>query len=272
MRLLTLTPEAKLYAVAAVVLCSLSCGELASYSRMRFAPSREGVFLPFYVATMILVSAFAMLVLDLPGLAWPSWSIFFLSLPLGIAAGAVAWQSELVVKRHLLRKSLLVPRRQLGTRSHRSVRAVSSPTTYGSRASRREAWSEHPRPKELLSRPDSLAAPQAPSQRYYALALLLLAGVFEEVLFRGVLVDLSLDLQSTPLVVACLTVTVLVFALQHLRLGHGEVLAKLPLGMVTLLITLLTRSIVPAIVAHLFFNLRAWQVTSSSESRGATHW
>ena len=272
MKLLTLTPEAHAYAVAALVLCSLSCGELANHLRMRCPGLRQAAFFPVYVVTMAVVSGFAVLVLDLPSVVRLSWTVLALSLPLGVAAGAVAWWGGLAVKRHLLRRSLLRPRRARIARPRRSERTIGSPAEHLSRASSWPAWSERVTLQERRLRPNHLSENEGTAQRYRVLGWLLLAGVLEEVLFRGVLVELILDLESPVLIVLCLVATVVVFAMSHLRLGYGEGLAKLPLGSVTLLVALLTRSVVPALVAHVFFNLWAWRAAPAEDRRGAARW
>jgi membrane protease YdiL (CAAX protease family) len=93
-------------------------------------------------------------------------------------------------------------------------------------------------------------------------ALLVSAAALEEVLFRGVLVELSLSLRSPALTATCLLASLLAFALTHVALGWAEVFAKLPLGALALISVLLLPSVVPAILAHVLFNLHAWRATT----------
>jgi membrane protease YdiL (CAAX protease family) len=259
MDLLTLTPEVHAYAVAAIVLYSLSCGELANYLRLRCAVLKQVAFLPVYVATMAVVVGFSVLILDLPSVVRCSGVVLALSLPLGFVAGAIAWWSELAIKRHLLRRNLLKPRQ-------RRLRGSFF------RMGPRTGWPERAWLADVVLNPDYLAANRNTARPYSMLGLLLLVGCFEEVLFRGVLVELILDIPSLILVVLGLAASVVLFASSHLRVGYGEVLAKLPLGALTLLVTLVTRSVVPAIVAHAYFNFRAWQTVALEKSGEVSKW
>ena len=101
----------------------------------------------------------------------------------------------------------------------------------------------------------AVAAP--PTAAHTTLALLLAVAVLEEILYRGVLVDLSLEL---PLVAAalCIAATVVAFAAAHVYWGWIEMVAKLPLGLAALLASLPFRVVLGAIVAHVVFNTRAW--------------
>jgi hypothetical protein len=101
----------------------------------------------------------------------------------------------------------------------------------------------------------AVAAP--PTAAHAALALLLAVAVLEEVLYRGVLVDLSLELPVAA-AVACIAATVIAFAAAHVYWGWIEMLAKLPLGLAALLASLPFRVVLGAIAAHLVFNLRVW--------------
>ena len=87
--------------------------------------------------------------------------------------------------------------------------------------------------------------------------LLTAAAILEEVLFRGYLVTIASWLPSPTLVVIALSASVLCFALAHIYGGAIEALGKLPLGAVTLMLTLGSGLLWPAIVAHIYFNLMA---------------
>lgn len=90
------------------------------------------------------------------------------------------------------------------------------------------------------------------------LALLVAVAALEEVLFRGVLVDLCLALRRPAVVSICLAGTVAVFALSHVHWGWSEVLAKAGLGTLALLSVMSLETVAPAVVAHVVFNTSAW--------------
>jgi membrane protease YdiL (CAAX protease family) len=101
----------------------------------------------------------------------------------------------------------------------------------------------------------AVAAP--PTAAHATLALLLAVALLEEVLYRGVLVDLSLELPVAA-AAACIAATVIAFAAAHVYWGWIEMVAKLPLGLAALLASLPFRVVLGAIAAHVLFNTRAW--------------
>ncbi len=260
-KLLTLTPEAHLYAIATLAVCALCSNELAYYLRGRVKMLERLPFLYVYVAIMALVVGCSTQVLDLPamimGLSWIT--TLLLALPAGLVAGWIAWRLELTTKRQLRKYSV---RRQLRSRQNRAL--------YGGAGSRAPGgyWPQgslHFVRPELSSSQAALVQPNAKRgasrsiTRRQLLIWLLAAGILEEVLFRGVIVYLDLRLPSITLVIAGLSASVLVFALSHLRLGYGDALTKFLLGLLALLVVLLTGTIIAAMIAHAFFNLCAWQ-------------
>jgi hypothetical protein len=94
--------------------------------------------------------------------------------------------------------------------------------------------------------------------------LLTLVAALEEVLFRGCLVILAFRLPSAALVAAALALSVLAFAATHIHAGLAEALGKLPLGALTLALSLLSGTIWPPIVAHVYFNALATPAAAAS--------
>jgi membrane protease YdiL (CAAX protease family) len=102
------------------------------------------------------------------------------------------------------------------------------------------------------------------------LALLVIVAALEEVLFRGVLVDLCLALDQSWLTAACLAGTVIVFAASHVYWGWSQVFAKGLLGVFALISVLSLGTVVAAVVAHVLFNGHVWLVSRAEapDSRG----
>ncbi len=113
-------------------------------------------------------------------------------------------------------------------------------------------------PAIRLAPPPAVAAPSAAAGA--TLALLLAVAALEEILYRGVLVDLSLELPVAA-AAACIAATVVAFAAAHVYWGWIEMVAKLPLGLVALLASLPFRVVLGAIAAHVLFNTRSWLAT-----------
>lgn len=91
------------------------------------------------------------------------------------------------------------------------------------------------------------------------LLLLLASAGLEELAFRGFMLQLFL-LVRPPVAEAALVIAIIpIFALTHLWFGWTQVVAKLPLGTLTLGVALYSGSLMPAILTHLTFNLLIWR-------------
>jgi hypothetical protein len=108
-------------------------------------------------------------------------------------------------------------------------------------------------------RPD-LAGRHAPRSGVVLAHLVVCAGL-EELLFRGVIVSLAFTVPVAAGTVMVLTLSVAMFGAAHADLGLGQALAVLPLGLLALASVLVSGSVVPAVVAHVVMNVRAWWVT-----------
>lgn len=234
------TPDGHIFAVAAITVWSVSCGSLAHALRRRCFATRPHTFLPIYSAAMLGVASAAIAVLDLPRIEILTLPTLALAVPLGVGAGVAAVVTDAVL-RHASRG--------------RRGRAVVAHTPAPLHTSAARPTASFVRPDRLSGSVDALTGSLFP-------ALLVSAAALEEVLFRGVLVELSLSLRSPALTATCLLASLLAFALTHVALGWAEVFAKLPLGALALISVLLLPSVVPAILAHVLFNLHAWRATT----------
>ena len=90
-----------------------------------------------------------------------------------------------------------------------------------------------------------------------AIALSSAVAILEEILFRGYLVHLSQTASNSVIVWIAVLSTVLAFAISHAYAGMEQAIAKMPLGVLTLSAVLYTKTLLPAIVAHVLFNVRS---------------
>jgi membrane protease YdiL (CAAX protease family) len=227
MKLLTLTPDTHVYVVAVVVVYALACAPLAGHLVAILPVERRPRFLPIYVLTMSAVAAVALATLSLPSVTESSPRSLAFSTLLGLGAGVLAIRCDSAVRRLAQRKA-----RQ-----------------------RRRGPSVTPPPGPARAAPGTV---EVVDGSVATLGLLLTVALLEEVLFRGILVDLTLDLSSTALAVAGLAGTVAVFASAHVYWGLIELLAKLPLGVLALAAALPFRCVVGAVAAHVLFNAWSW--------------
>jgi membrane protease YdiL (CAAX protease family) len=229
------------YVTAAVTLLCLSCGTLAALGQQVGSIGRRVDFLTTYVITMALVAGFAVIVLGTPTLITPSGATLILAVPVGIIGALAAAKADGMVRSSWRRRS------RATTGSH--------------------GPSVRPRRVTGLDRPFFATGREvrSPSQGAALAVLLVLAGALEEVLYRGVLVDLVRNLESEAFVVLGLMAITGAFALSHIELGWEEVFAKVPLAIVTLVSVLALDHVLPAVLTHALFNARVWILRSEQE-------
>jgi Type II CAAX prenyl endopeptidase Rce1-like len=87
---------------------------------------------------------------------------------------------------------------------------------------------------------------------------LLVIGIGEEVLYRGVLGDIAWDQNSVFWRSALLAIAIIAFSLSHIWFGIREVIYKLPLSIVAFTVTIVTMSLLPAIIMHVTYNAVIW--------------
>jgi hypothetical protein len=223
------------YAIAALAIYSVASAPLTTYLQAWWPTARPPSFLPLYAGIMAVVGAAGLAVLELPTVTDGSAAALAASVPVGRAAGALAIWSDDMVRRLEQRRAR--QRRLRGDGPLGSARAAPlTPSAFALPAYGRRAPYDAP------------------------LALLVAIAVLEELLFRGIAVDLAAGTSSPVLAGAALAMSVVMFAFSHMYAGWIEVLAKLPLGALALLAVLGLETIAPAVVAHVLFNVRAWHV------------
>ncbi|GLW27879.1 CPBP family intramembrane glutamic endopeptidase [Actinoplanes regularis] len=101
--------------------------------------------------------------------------------------------------------------------------------------------------------------PRTAGERRYAAALSVTAGITEEIVFRGALIALGIEVLHLP-VPAIAALSLVLFAAFHAYQGRAGVLNAGLLGLWFTGLTLLAGSILPAIVLHIAFDLWAFLV------------
>jgi membrane protease YdiL (CAAX protease family) len=94
--------------------------------------------------------------------------------------------------------------------------------------------------------------------RQFPLGTVLAVAAAEEAFYRGVLLRAAL-LPAGWVGPALAVATVVAFALGHVTFGWPHVLAKAPLGVGAAVATVVLGSVLPALVAHVWFNLSVWR-------------
>lgn len=218
----TLIPEASSYGVALLFVYGLGSFGVAGQIIAMVPGAARVRPLAVYCGVLAAVAAWGALVLGVAGLFDASALALLLSLPVGLAieVAASAWDRGLLRRLH---------RRRLGTRVRGREQA-----------------------RERL-RGISFDPSDYPLWGAIGIAAL------EELIYRGFFVEACLLLDGGWQALA-LAGTVIAFALTHLRFGGwAQVAAKLPLGALALAGVLALGTVLPAVVAHVAFNVRIWR-------------
>jgi len=104
--------------------------------------------------------------------------------------------------------------------------------------------------------------------RQFPLLTIVTAAVLEEGFFRGVLLRTALLPQSLVVATALVCFTVVAFSVAHVFFGWEHVLAKTPLGIAAACSVLALGSLLPAVVAHVWFNVSVWRDMTRLSRRG----
>jgi membrane protease YdiL (CAAX protease family) len=241
MKLLTLTPDGRAYVIALVSVSALACAPGAELVRAVWPARRRPAFVPVYVGTLTAVAALAVATLRLPSMSERSGAALVSSLLLGLVAGiAASWCDGSI------RRAIRGRRRRAEAVDGRRPRPL---VPLGA------AGQQFPPPGIETGTAEFGAS---------SLGALIAIATLEEILFRGVVVDLSREL-SVELAVVCIAASLLVFAGSHAYWGWEEVIAKLPLGVAALVVSLPFRTVVGAVAAHIVFNARSWLAAKPTE-------
>ena len=248
MRSSPLLPAAFGYDIAVLIVLSLSAFAVASYINDRWLRGERSRFHAVYAATLCGVVCLGLLVQQ-PALwfqgSWPTWLGLSIAGPI---LGAFARRCDQSIVRAIER------------RRRTWQRQVAAPTSADlfppSRTTRSTSGSTHAvagkSPSAATKRSERASALGTPSTSYLLLALI---GALEEIVHRAILTRFCLTLQDPLAVGLALAGATAMFALSHIEYGWSNVLAKLPLGIGALGITLVTGNVFGAIVMHAWYNL-----------------
>lgn len=166
------------------------------------------------------------------------WMMQVIAVPVGLLAGLLAASLDRRLVRRLSRVGAArgPGERPYGGGSARSVR-------------RGHVWAEEWGGREVYGGREDWRGREMTSRAAVGVAVL------EEMLFRGVLVEISQRLDGTAGVVMLATSTAW-FALTHVGFGWMHVVSKLSLSVAAIAVTLGSGTVLAGIVAHITFNLK----------------
>ncbi len=246
MNILILTPELALYQTVILILLSLGCSNIASHIHSRwFANKAVNVVMLHNVIKFIIVIWGMSLI--------PIYSLF----------NATIWVQILSFFPALLLAVYSVKIERFIYRKNNKIRLVAQIKQYITQKSIENKTQGLA--KKNLTNKVNLKNVHEHHARFdsvisgYQLRDIVLIAIFEEIIFRGFLWQLSLKLQIKSLIIISLLSTVILFGATHLTLGRGQFYSKTILGFFCLTEVVLTNSIFPAIVTHVVFNIFAYK-------------
>lgn len=235
----TLTPDVTAYAVAAVTLYAAASQTVGAHVHARWLAAR-GVRLVHAQIGALALAAVAGVALLGHVVLGTSVAGAVAGVPLGVGAGVAVTYADGWIVRHARPRRM--PATARGVRASRPAGAL-------------------PRPTRRTLGLDAIDRGFRPSAADFRVAIgwLVALAALEEVVYRGVLYRLALRPDRLALRVLALAGVTVLFALVHVFYGWTQVLAKTPLGVVALLGTVCTGTIVAAVVAHVTFNAAVWR-------------
>lgn len=90
---------------------------------------------------------------------------------------------------------------------------------------------------------------------------LLLTALFEELIFRGVLIQFA-SMQSTKMFLCIVLLSLTAFSTAHIFFGNVHIIAKLPLSLFCLISCLLFHNLIGSVLIHMIFNYQIWKEAS----------
>ena len=256
MRIHTLIPEAESYGVAIAVIFCLGCSSLTEKIYLQRLGSRAINFMVVHNALLGLIVVWGFLIFDAGPIFGNSVSAWLASFPLGLIAGLIAGWSDRAIVRYLSRRRFVVGNhsvRSSQTVTRRTQHEVSVRSTYfrGSGLSPRRTLVRSPNMQKGVQ--------HALESQRFEISSLVMGAVLEELIYRGFLVSACFLLPTNFLIGIALASSIIIFALSHIRFGWPHVLAKLPLGALAMIAVLSLGTVLPAVVAHVVFNIGIWK-------------
>jgi membrane protease YdiL (CAAX protease family) len=247
-----LTLESDVYALAIAIVFCLGIYSLSTLVQDRWLGRwRRFDFWSVHVGTSIVVVLWCSFILDVAGLFHTTLYNALLSVPTGIGLGWAAIRIDRTIVRDIARRDLRKRTRDKRARGLMlgRVRAIGLGADLPS--ARQVPGSSNMR--------SSASRPLSNSKALSTLWVLILIGAFEEIIFRGFLVEVCFMIPQPAVRALALAGTVVVFGVGHVQFGWTQVFAKVPLGVLAMASVLLLQTVIPAILIHTLFNWRAWR-------------
>lgn len=241
------------YLIAVLLLWGTAPMALASHAHGKWieprAPSVPTLWLYFAVLAGLVAVGLALLG---PGmLADGRWPGAAASLPVGWFIATATWRCDrrilrLLGDRPVWKAAQPHPAERGGAARPVGIAALGGrPETRetGRRPASSNRWGREERSREIHVGP----------------ALLITGAVLEELVYRGAFQRFALTECAWPCAVLLLAAASAAFACSHLPFGWAQAAAKVPLSLMALTATLVTGTVLAAVVGHVWFNIRVYR-------------
>jgi membrane protease YdiL (CAAX protease family) len=240
------------YRIAVLVVYGLSAFSLSAQVHARWLAQRSVSFPIVYCLILFTILLWGVPVAKLEPFDHISIRDVVVGLPIGFFAGLGLWSLDALILRVIAQRK--------SNRSDRRVRSPRGP----SRHSEFEASFTQYSVTDLISegtrrRPGYLRIQEnrdlVLSGWRWGLVSSAIVAVLEEAVHRGLLLGVAKSLETRWIfIVSCVFLT-LAFSFSHAWFGLAQVAAKTPLSIFAMAVTLFFGSVLPAMAAHVVFNL-----------------
>lgn len=251
MNFLTLTPDVQFYCHAVLIMWCLGGSGIATHIYIRwFANSRiSSQSMQCIVKGFICITA-SMLIPIGALFSAPIW-LQILSVPIGFIMGRMVVALELFINRYTYRKKSVMFLKKSSVDSF----YISHAGPKGKMASLSSNIIQN---KSNLKQLHDQGIANESNMRSFSLLAIILIAIFEEIIFRGFLIQYCFSL-SKPWVAISMITTVVIFGVSHAGLGVYQMITKTGLGAICLGAVLIFHSVLPAIIIHAVLNWAAYQ-------------
>jgi hypothetical protein len=250
------------YETAVLVVYGLSAFSLSAQVHARWLAQRRVSFPVVYCLILFAIVLWGASVTEPEPSDHISMGAIVIGLPVGLCAGLGLWRLDVLILRAIAQRKINRPGRSQGMNLSRESELGASFAEYSTTDLIREGTRRRAGYVRMQENRNIVL-----SGWRWGLGSSTTVAVLEEAIHRGLLLGVAASVENEYVfAVACLLL-ILAFSLSHVWFGLTQVAAKTPLSIFALVATLFFGSVLPAMAAHVIFNLVTVMQTSSLQQR-----
>lgn len=250
MTILIRTPEYHAYAIAIVLTLSLGCSNIASHLYSRWFYSANNVILIHWLLKSVII-LLGLFLIPIESMFSGSLVIQAVSVPLAIIIGILCVNFEKFINRSFRPRKI----NEFKSKNKYVYHDLTKNMTHG-------LSSQITLPKINLKNIHEHHAGLDSDLRSYQLRDIVLVAISEEIIFRGFLYQMAVNLHSLTLCMFANLLITILFGASHITFGKGQFISKILLGTSCLTLVIMTHCLLPAIIIHVVFNVVAYNELS----------